>query len=657
MPEAMNRGFLLPVLFAVVVAYLPHVVRVPFWITLFAFGCWTYILLAAFKEWPLPSKRLRHTITILAAGTALAFSWRGVGLETGVALLSVMLALKPMELNSRRDAMATLFFTCYLIIFNLFFDQGIASALYCFLTLLVFGTVLALVSHPSTGLRGSMRLCLRLLLQGAPLALALFVFFPRLPGGIFGYQARQSETGFSENMSPGDVSDLALNQDVAFRVTFPDEFPPRAKRYWRGLVLWNFNGRSWTVERDMPEMRRTILGSEPISYTVTLEPHGKRWMFALDMPISTTGGAVLLHDRTLRSRFDLRSRRRYDMSSFMTYNTGELPHWERRLTLHLPKDGNPRSRALAKELRAKSGSDTAYALALLDMFHDQPFRYTLSPQVLGEDTVDDFLFRTREGFCEHYASAMAFMLRAAGVPARVVIGYLGGRENPLGEYLIVRQSDAHAWNEVWLEGRGWVRVDPTASVAPERVERGLYAALSGQQGFEGTFADLRERYGLLRSMVQVWDATNYYWGALVLDYSFYRQRNILYRLGLNLRSLKGVLTVGGMAVGAIGLGVLILVFWRNWEHLAALWMRQRGKDPEARAKRAYDRYCRNMARIGVPRSPWEGPMDFAARIGQERPNQGETAREISQLYARTRYAPDPDMDALRRLERLARGRG
>lgn len=646
-----------PVLVAVAVAYLPHVPRLPPWITLFVMAGWGYLFLAGLRGWSLPGHRWRHGITLCAVLLTLLGFWGRFSLDTGVALLAVMLGLKPMEMRSRRDAMATLFLTCYLIVFNLFVDQGIASGLHSLAAILVFGTALAQVTHPGALFFRTAWLCSRLLLQGAPLALALFLFFPRLPGGIFGYDASSTETGFSDTLSPGDVSDLAINRDVAFRAIFSDGIPPPALRYWRGLVLWRFDGRGWMTVGGVPQARGFILGRDPATYTLTLEPHGKRWLFALDMPMAATGGAFLLQDHTLRSTFDITRRRRYVLSSFTHYDTGPLADWEHALGLQLPESGNPRARELARQWRAQALDDAGVVSRILDYFREHPFHYTLSPAPLGQDVQDDFLFNTREGFCEHYASAMAFLLRAAGVPSRVVVGYLGGEENPLGNYLLVRQSEAHAWVEVWLEGRGWIRVDPTAAVAPERVEQGLYAALAGQGGLGGVLSRLQERVGFGRGIRLAWDAANYYWGVLVLDYSYYRQLRILQQLGLDMRTWRGVFLALGMGGAAVGLGVLALLLWRGGRPLLA-WQRLLSRDADARIRRAYARFCRTMQRKGLPRSPWEGPLDHARRVVAEKPEMepelGAEVERIARLYALLRYGRGAPGDALERLERAVR---
>ncbi len=642
-----------PVLAAVVVAYLPHALRLPPWITLFVLTGWGYLLLAGRRGWTMPGQRSRHSVTLCAVALTLLSFLERFSLDTGVALLAVMLGLKPMEMRSKRDAMTTLFFTCYLIVFNLFVDQGIASGLYSLAAVLVFGTSLALVTHPGVPFFRTMWLCSRLLLQGAPLAIALFLFFPRLPGGIFGYDATISETGFSDTMSPGDISDLAINREVAFRATFSDGIPPPALRYWRGLVLWRFDGRSWLTVGGVPQARRLILGRDPATYGIMLEPHGKRWLFALDMPMTGTGGAFLLQDNTLRSTFDITRRRRYILSSFTRYDTGALADWERALGLQLPEAGNPRARELAREWRGQGQDDNAVVLRILDYFREQPFYYTLSPAPLGQDTLDDFLFNSREGFCENYASATAFLLRAAGIPARVVIGYLGGEENPLGNYLLVRQSEAHAWVEVWLEGHGWFRVDPTAAVAPERVEQGLYAALSGQRGLGGILSRLQEPVGFGRGVRLAWDAANYYWGVLVLDYSYYKQLRLLTQLGLNMRSWRGVLLAAGMGGAAVGLGVLLLLLWRKGSPLQA-WQRLLSRDVDTRVRRAYARFCRSMQRKGLQRSPWEGPWDYAGRLKAAKPELRAEIERVSRLYALLRYGHGAHEDGVTELERAVR---
>lgn len=601
----------------------------PVWITCACLCCWGYLLVGRARGWKPPGKKLRNVLAVLGTILLLASEGGRLGLHTGVAVLAVLLALKPMEMATRRDAMATLLLTSFLIVFNLFFAQSLPTAFMAFCGVLAVGAALIHTTAPHTRFSQAVRQSAALLAQGLPLALALFIVFPRLPGGLFGYHAPVAQTGFDDTLEPGAVATLALNRDVAFRATFTDALPPPDARYWRGLALWGFDGRRWLALQDVPPARHALVGRSPVSYTVMLEPHGKRWLFALDMPLSGTGGARMQVDNTLLSRFEITTTRSYALRSFLHYDTGPLTRWEAIAGLLLPTGGNPRARALAKQWRETSADNTEIVRRCMLFFSEHQFTYTLTPPLLGENAVDDFLFETRQGFCEHYASAMTFLLRAAGVPARLVAGYLGGEENPLGDYLIVRQSDAHAWVEAWLPRKGWVRLDPTAAAVPERLHQGLLAALA-RQGISDVLGGMSAPPSWLRHLNLGWDAINYYWGRVVLDYGWRNQLRLLRLLGIARE--RWITVLAGLFLGTIltGTGVALLLLLRR---------RMRRPLPRDPVERLWSTLCRGLARKGIPRPPWQGPMDYAAHVARLRPDLGESIAEAAALYAQLRYAP------------------
>jgi len=370
---------------------------------------------------------------------------------------------------------------------------------------------------------------------------------------------------------------------------------------------------------------------------VIMEPNNQRWLLALDLPANLpprarmTPSFQLLRDQPVNEAY------RYEVRSYPQYRTGELTPAERFMGLRLPPRSNPRARELAEEWRARDPQPEALVNAALALFREQSFYYTLSPPLLGFHSVDEFLFRTRQGFCEHYASAFVFLMRAAGVPARVMTGYLGGERNEMGEYLIVRQSDAHAWAEVWLEGRGWVRIDPTAAVAPNRVQQGLYGALP--DAAEVPFLARRGGdYQWLRQLALGWDALNIRWNEWVLAYGPDRQKEFLSGLGF------GAVDWGEMTVAMVGiLGGLALIF---------LLLRWRSRLPPDPVARAWQRFCARLARRGLMRGVHEGPLDFTERAVAQKPEQAGLIREIGELYARLRYGPAAPSAEVRRLQRL-----
>lgn len=554
------------------------------------------------------------------------------GPEPGVSLLLLLLGLKQLETRALRDATIGVFLTYLAAATYFFFSQEILTVLYILgVVILTTAALLALNEGPTPlPVRTKLRAAGLLLAQSLPLMAVLFVLFPRLEGPLWGSlrNSGAARTGLSDSMSPGDISRLITSEEIAFRVSFDRGPPPEAQRYWRGPVLWLFDGRTWRLARESapalpPEPDATAV---PFDYTVTLQPHDQHWLLGLDVPATVPDKAYQTEAFHLLAQEPVRELRQYRLRSYTQYTIGLEPtELDRRLGLQLPPGRAPRARALAQQWREASADPAEVVERALRYFNTEPFRYTLSPAALPVDPVDQFLFETREGFCEHYASSFTVLMRAAGIPARVVTGYQGGQLNPLGDYLLVRQSDAHAWAEVWLEGRGWVRVDPTASVAPERVERGIGEALGGSADLpvlaRGDAAGLwRLRASLL------WDSANYHWNYWVVAFDPERQRELLQRMGLERFGLSALIIGLVVSIGALLLAYGALYAWRT---------RPRGRD---QVGVLYARFCARLARCGIVRAPHEGPADFARRAVGLRPDLAPDIHAISDCYVALRYA-------------------
>jgi transglutaminase-like putative cysteine protease len=483
-----------------------------------------------------------------------------------------------------------------------------------------------------------------MLLKAAPIALVLFLFFPRIAGSFWGApSAERALSGLTEEMSPGDISDLTLNDVVAFRVRFDGQPPARPLRYWRGPVMTEFDGYTWSRSGSQFLFRPPVqyLGA-PVDYTVTLEPTGQPMLFALDMVESWTPGlAIQGWDYQLRTRQPVHSVLRYEARSYPRYVAGrEISAAVRNRNLQLPAVRNPRTRELALRMRQEAADDRAYLRAVLDMFRRQDFFYTLTPPGLDRDSIDDFLFNTRRGFCGHYASAFAMMMRAAGIPARVVGGYQGGDWNPVGGYLIVRQSHAHAWTELWLPDAGWTRVDPTAAIAPERIERGVQAALPAAGLLAG---GLMQDSAFWFRVRMVWDNVNANWNDWVVQFNRLRQEQILSKLGFDAADWKNL----AVALGAgLAIAMAALFGWLAFEH------RPRQADPAAAC---YRRFTVRLARRGIEPQIGEAPRQYAKRVRHLRPDLGTRALAITELYLRLRYLPLPSVADQRLLRSMVAG--
>ncbi len=562
-----------------------------------------------------------------------------VGRDTGCALLACGVTLKLLETRSLRDARALVSFGLFAIMAAFLQDRGpltLALALLASLVALTALARLAEVETPVTGDRGDalgtrLRGAARLAAVSLPLALVAFVLFPRLASPLWGLpqNSQEARTGLSDDMAPGDIANLYVDDTPVLRVRFDGTVPAVGQRYFRGPVLTLFDGRRWTRSgwtSGLDPAPLEALGPE-LAYEIEQEPTERRFLFPLDLPLAAPDGSRLGLERSVMTRRPLQLLSRHTLRSTTRYRfEPELKRTLRQLMTQLPEGYNPRTRALAAEWRAEGLDDPALIRRLLALFNAE-FTYTLNPQLLGRDSVDDFLFNTKQGYCEHFASAFVVFLRAADIPARVVTGYQGGYINPLGDYLVIRQSDAHAWSEVWLDGEGWVRVDPTSAVAPQRIERG--ADVMGRE------SDVAYSWG--RPLFDAADFLRRGWNDFVLGFDAARQSRILSPLGIE---QAGWRELGLALLAAGGLAMLITL---------ALVLRRPPEASDALG-RAWLRMLRRLARRGAIKASHEGPLDFASRAGTLLPASADALAALSMRYVRRRYAGDAlDEDADRRL--------
>ncbi|MBN2384257.1 DUF3488 domain-containing transglutaminase family protein [bacterium] len=633
----------LPLLVAnLLIAYLPHALQLPTWVTSWFFFFSGFLLLASLYGWNMPGKGVRYLL--IGAGFLGIYLNYGhiIDSEASVGLLAVMTILKPFEIVSERDRIMTLFMTYFLVISGILNASSLVMSLYLVLCVLLTTTVLVHIQQPHGKLVRHVRLASIIVLQALPLTCLLFFLFPRFQGSLWGLnRAPVSQSGFSDTLAPGDISNLVINTEKAFRVEFKGELPQPEQLYFRGLVFLRFDGQNWHYGTYLGARQRQLKGSNPIEYSVVLEPHHQRWLFALDLPETAPDESVIREDQTLYIRHRVHTRKRYSLRSLMTYHTGALYYWEN-VNLQIPQGSNPEAYNLGRLWKGQANSIDELIKLAQDFFIGHDFRYTLNPPLLGHDAIDDFLFRSRQGFCEHYASAFAFLMRVAEVPARVVVGYLGGEYNPYGQYLNVRQSDAHAWVELWTEERGWFRVDPTSFIAPERIRMGLLNA-PAETGTDSLLSN--ENLGAfalaLRKISLGWDAINTVWYNWVIDYTDFQQQQFLNLLGLKtIPKLDLALVLILALLVTTGLGLLLLRIQpkplRNGDKVRIL----------------YDQFCQKLARQGLIRHQAQGPADYARLVCQKRPDLATTVNEISGLYIKLRYQEQGDDRDIHRLTTL-----
>ncbi|MGH8426963.1 MAG: transglutaminase TgpA family protein [Gammaproteobacteria bacterium] len=620
-------------------ATLPFFFTLPPWVAAAALAliAWRYALLRG-RRVPPGSLWLLGLAAAALAIVVATFRTFG-GAEAGSAFLILMVALKALESRSRRDFRLLTMTALLLLAANFLLLRSLPLALYSAAVIWAGATVALRPDAPRAAAWTLARRGGGLLLAALPVAAVLFLLFPRLPGPLFRFAAPQTAavSGLSEMMEPGSIGALASSDAVAFRVKFEEAVPVPSERYFRGPVFTRYDGRRWLPAPERPGIGFFQPRGRAIRYRVLERSNGTRYLFALALPRTVDTAARFAPDYALLAPDRLWNDIAFSAISYPNYSAGfTLAPRVRAAALELPPGIDPRARALAAQWRRESATPQALVFRALAWFRDKPYYYTLTPPTLsGPNRVDEFLFTTRRGFCEHYASAFAVLMRAAGLPSRIVTGYAGGTVNPYDGWLVVRQADAHAWDEVWFAGRGWVRVDPTAVIPAARVEPSARAAAaSGAGAMAGLYA---AQGGLLRHIGELWDAANTAWTQYVVGYGPELQQRLLERFGLG-GSTPFVLAIAMIAAAFAGGFVVFL--------LSLLRPRRRASDAP---RRLYERWCRRLARRGVARSPYEGPLAFLARIAVARPALYPEAEAVTLLYVRARYGGEIEaLAALRR---------
>jgi transglutaminase-like putative cysteine protease len=637
--DSRDTLFLLAVIAWVLV---PHAAHLPWWCSLLAAAMLAWRGWLAFTLRPLPGRWWLLAALVLTVAATWATHRTLLGRDAGVTLIVVLLALKTLELRARRDAFVVFFLGFFTMLTNFFYSQSLLTAGGMLVALM--GLLTALVnSHMPAGrpsLWQSARLATRMTLLGAPVMVLLFVLFPRMaplwgtPG-----DALTGRSGLSGQMRVGEITSLALDDSVAMRVRFANEIPPpRGLLYFRGPVLSTFDGREWRpLQPTFPpqlQLRANLqFAGEAIPYEVTLEPHKRTWLLTLDAPASAPELPGEMRARMSEELQWVANRPVHDMLRYQARSHLDFRHGPPRITaslsdyLSLPRGNNPRTLQWAAELREQVGNDSAALVnRVLQHLRTGGYTYTLEPGEFGEHTADEFWFDRKLGFCEHMASAFAVLMRAAGIPARIVTGYQGGELNAVDKFWVVRQSDAHAWTEVWLEGQGWVRVDPTASVSPGRI--GSLQRLLAPRGAVATAVGNVISPTFVQNVRAVWEAVNNAWNQRILNYTQSRQLDLLRALGFEAPSWEDL---GYLLLGTLIVASLAGAAWTRWE-------RSR-QDPWLRL---LERVRRQLLRVGLQPGAAATPREMARLLVQKHDPQDNRVQAIQawlQRYELLRYAP------------------
>lgn len=620
-----------------------HIPHIPAWATVVAVLVGAYTYYRIIKSKPLPPRLLRIILVICMAGGILMTFRSFLGRDPGITALVLFGTMKLMELKNRRDFMVIVFI-CYFMVFgNFLYDQSIEDLAFTLLaTVLITATLLRLNHPPEEKIKISsmFRVSFKLIMYSLPFTVLMFFLYPRTTGPLWNFSQEsitRFQSGFDDTIEPGQIAQLAQSKLPAFKVEFPNgDMPEMKDLYFRGLVLWFTNGQKWTQGIIAPRyVRPQSYDREGILQVITIEPHNRTWLFGLDWPVVVPGWTRTLPGRILQTRRDIRSHYRYRVLSRMDPAVlRDLNEEQRGWALQYPKGTNLRILRLGKMWREQAGSDVEILEMARQFYKQSGFVYTLNPGLLQtQQPMEEFLFSARRGFCEHYAASFAMLMRAAGVPARVVIGFQGGEFNPVGNYLLLRHSDAHAWNEVWLEGQGWRRIDPTSWVAPERIEFGF--DVSQNVSARGTLSD-DERLAaienarnpgfftrLYKFFKNHWDNINYEWDVWIISYSRDKQRGFFESLGFENVTKTGLF---------IALIFVVVMFFSS---ISFLLRRQTlSTDP---LLKLYQRFCIKLAKSGLQRMRWEGPFHYRDRAMEKFPDRAELIQKITDLFVHLRY--------------------
>lgn len=650
------RASMLWILLTVFLVIAPQSVYIPIWISLIAVCClvWRYLIFTG--RFNYPSKPVRVLIVFFTLVISITqMRALGVGLESASSLLTLGFVFKLVEMREKRDINVVMCLSFVMCMVAFLYSQSLLISLYVSLcVVVVLATLVALNrSSPDADARSTGKLALRLLMQALPLTVVLFMVVPRV-APLWAVPVQTSgTTGVTDEMSPGDLSSLGRSSELAFRVQFENVAPPlHQELYWRGLVLENFDGTTWMRRRYRSaygnaaalgnfqfdwENRRLVSG-QALEYNVILEPTQQPWIYGLHLAEPVTRNLFQSRNFEIYNNGLISKRFSYDLRSYPNNQTDLiLLDSARARNTDIPEGGNERSREFAEELRGSVESDRDYVYAVLAHFRENPFYYTLNPALLADNRIDDFLFNTREGFCEHYASTFAYLMRAVGIPSRVVVGYQGAEYNPYENYLMIYQNNAHAWNEVWLEGEGWVRFDPTGAVSPLRIEQGVEAALQDDlELMDQSLLDaVSGRFGWINTLRLRFEGLEYEWNRRVVSYDEEVQVELFERLFGEITEQKVL-----FLLIALTLLVMLAVI------LSAVKIGPRRRsDPFVKLFQALSD---ELEKIGLARLTGEGPLDYRDRVIANRPELEHVMNDFIKLYVSITYKSPASNEQLQR---------
>ncbi len=643
MNPAHNKEILIFLLSSLGLIVLPHVYHLPMGV--FGFFCFllTWRFYGIWKPERLPS--FPWIVFLIVCGMAiLSLQHRGIlGRDGGTSLFVIALGLKLMEIKTERDLYLINYLAFIVAASQFLFEQSILMAAYILFVCCVLLATLVYINSYKADTKVSLKKAAVIIAQAIPMAIVVFILFPRVdpPKWLMFNDEHQKKTGLSDTMEPGSISDLGMSDELVFRVKFTGPIPPQRQRYWRGPVLTLTDGKKWTQARDLSYGRfldKVKFTGQAYRYTLLIEPQEKDWVFALDMPAEFSNPLEQNANYQITTTDDLRKRTEFKLVSNPNYNTGYLTKTEYRDARQLPSVPSEKIKQLIAQLHGYDSPPTAFINNLLNHFRKEDFHYTLTPPLMETNPIETFLFETRSGFCSHYSAAFVYLLRAADIPARVVTGYQGGELNEVGDFLEIKQADAHAWAEVWLDKQGWVRFDPTAAVAPERVEKNIdinSLVPGGVISYEQSGAS-KTAFNLLKQARKFWSHVDYNWQRWVINYNNANQSRFMSSFGI--KDMKTMVYWMMVIVGVITALLSVFLFYQ----------RPREKN---RTLMVYNKFLKKLAKVGLIKGIGEGARDFADRIKPELPEQADIIEQVTVAFIKQYYGGKPSEENFMVLER------
>lgn len=644
MDNHLKPPVLLLLLSSIGLIVLPHAGHLPWALSVLFFALLLWRLLGVWRPGYLPNGRVIFALTLIGIGFLYRQHTGEWGRDTGTAVFVAALGLKLLELNKKRDVYLVSYLAFIVAASQFLYRQNMVMAAYSLLVCCALVAALVSVNSAQPQNNAALRTAATIVLQALPLAAIVFVLFPRVqaPAWALMNNKNQAKSGLSDTLEPGSINRLALSPQLAFRVKFTGEPPPKNRLYWRGPVFSYTDGTVWQMMHNdhvVYYQDKLSFSGQAYQYRLLLEPQSRNWVYALDMPDQFDASLRRDSNYQLTSQAKPGEAAEYSLVSYPQYNTGYITKTEYRENLQLPGAPSARIVDLVKQLHGFEGKPEPFIQQVLDYFRLQHFSYSLQPPLMENNPIESFLFETRSGFCNHYATAFVYLMRVAGIPARVVGGYQGGEFNAVGRFMEVRQANAHAWAEVWLEGKGWSRVDPTTAIAPGRVEQGVNVEKQVETGAvsltQTTANQLDDRFGLKRAEL-LWNSLDYHWQHWIVRYGSENQSVLLSGLGIG-----SLIERVFWAVASMGLAMLLL----------AVWLLKSRHKPEDPALVLYRQFCKKMAKAGAVIGTGEGANDFAVRAKTQNPENGDLIDEITRIFVRLRYQQFPSQDDLKLLQK------